>query len=126
MKLYIHEHIQYYLFADCEILSNPVNGNVTMPVSITYGEAATYSCDSGYDINGVSSRICQADGTWSAVEPTCEPKSKLLHLRFLIIANICQSVLERSQSIITANEDSFCRRSIFNNDRRSEECYNMY
>ncbi len=32
---------------------------------------ATYTCDHGYTLNGVSTRTCQADGTWSLTAPNC-------------------------------------------------------
>ncbi|XP_053398307.1 CUB and sushi domain-containing protein 1-like [Mercenaria mercenaria] len=38
-----------------------------------YGTAIQVSCNSGYTIQGSSSIICQADGTWSD-SPTCDPE----------------------------------------------------
>ena len=36
------------------------------------GSVATHSCDSGYNLRGDNTRICQSDGTWSGSAPTCE------------------------------------------------------
>ena len=48
----------------------------------TYGEQATYECDKGYKLIGVSTIVCQADGKWSD-SPTCEiPPGKALRLWF--------------------------------------------
>ena len=58
---------------DCGTLSPPTNGSVSYSNSTTEGSVATYSCDSGYTLTGDDTeRTCQADGTWSGSEPTCE------------------------------------------------------
>ncbi len=33
---------------------------------------ATYTCDDGYNLIGVSDRTCQANGAWSLTAPTCD------------------------------------------------------
>lgn len=58
---------------DCGPLTSPTNGVVSYPAT-TYTETAAYSCDTGYYVNGVTTRTCQANSTWSEVEPTCEKK----------------------------------------------------
>ena len=50
---------------ECEVLSNPANGQVTIIDS-----TATYTCDSGYELIGDDTRIC-VDGVWTGEEPTC-------------------------------------------------------
>ncbi|KAI8494281.1 hypothetical protein Bbelb_280410 [Branchiostoma belcheri] len=54
----------------CPTLSNPSNGGVSYS-SRYYGDVASYSCDTGYSLNGSSSRTCQRTWTWSESEPTC-------------------------------------------------------
>ena len=56
---------------DCGQLDPITNGQITQPIT-TYGSSATYSCDSGYTLNGPNSRTCQADGYWSGSEPSCD------------------------------------------------------
>ena len=38
----------------------------------TFNSTAIYSCDTGYTLNGGSTRTCQSDRTWSGSAPTCE------------------------------------------------------
>ena len=38
-----------------------------------FSERVTYRCQSGYQLIGPSERICQANKTWSGIEPRCEP-----------------------------------------------------
>ncbi len=35
---------------------------------------ATYTCDTGYTLNGGSTRTCGSDGVWSGLAPTCQRK----------------------------------------------------
>ncbi|XP_035690033.1 CUB and sushi domain-containing protein 3-like [Branchiostoma floridae] len=54
----------------CPVLSAPANGGVSGGNS--YGNVATFTCDSGYSLSGSATRTCQADTTWSTASPTCE------------------------------------------------------
>jgi formylglycine-generating enzyme required for sulfatase activity len=56
---------------DCGTLANPTNGVVQTP-STTFGGTATYSCSSGYLLEGAATRTCQASGVWSGSAPQCE------------------------------------------------------
>ena len=58
----------------CPTLSNPSNGRVSQQGDRP-GARATYVCNSGYELDGASSRICQNNGQWSGEAPTCESKS---------------------------------------------------
>ena len=58
---------------DCGTLSNPTNGNVALVNGDTqYGAIATYSCNSGYTLNGNTDRQCLSNGQWNASNPTCD------------------------------------------------------
>ena len=35
------------------------------------GATATYTCNTGYTLNGNNTRTCQASGTWTGSDPTC-------------------------------------------------------
>jgi len=54
----------------CPALTNPSNGSVSAPTR-NRGDAAVYSCDTGYRLTGSKTRTCQADGTWNLTDPTC-------------------------------------------------------
>jgi len=54
-------------------------GAVSAPLSVdvsggtTLGDTAVYSCDSGYVLSGVATRLCTPSG-WSDTEPVCDPE----------------------------------------------------
>ena len=55
--------------AECPYLVDPDNGNVDYQTQ--EGSTATYTCDTGYQLDGTPTRTCQSDGTWSGSAPTC-------------------------------------------------------
>ena len=57
---------------DCGTLTNPANGQVTLTAGTTFGQTATYSCNTGYYLVRGSTRTCQATGVWSGSAPTCK------------------------------------------------------
>ena len=70
----IHQYDVYFLstVADCGPLTNPANGQVSHTAGTTFGQTATYSCNTGYNLVGDSTRTCQATGVWSGSAPTCQ------------------------------------------------------
>ncbi|EDO44432.1 predicted protein, partial [Nematostella vectensis] len=60
----------------CEALSCPALpsislGQVSVPSQLV-GALATYTCNAGYRVIGSKTRTCQADTTWSGINPSCE------------------------------------------------------
>ena len=55
----------------CGVLTNPANGQVGQ-TGTTFGQTATYKCNTGYNMVGSSTRTCQAMGVWSGSAPTCQ------------------------------------------------------
>lgn len=55
---------------NCERLNNPDNGIVVVNGN-TIGAVATYHCNPGFLLVGSDQRICQEDGTYSGVAPSC-------------------------------------------------------
>ena len=56
---------------NCDTLTKPANGQVSHTGGTTFGQTATYSCDTGYDLVGDNTRMCQATGVWSENAPIC-------------------------------------------------------
>ena len=57
---------------DCGNLTGPANGQVDLTSRTTFGQTATYSCNTGYNLVGDSTRTCQAARVWTGSAPTCE------------------------------------------------------
>ncbi len=55
----------------CGDLNPPTNGDVSLTGVFT-GSVATYSCNRGLTLVGVSIRVCLFSGVWSATAPVCE------------------------------------------------------
>ena len=55
----------------CPVLSNPVNGAVSM-AGQNIGDTAMYSCNGGFSLVGDVTRTCEAPGVWDGSEPTCQ------------------------------------------------------
>ena len=56
---------------DCDPLTDPANGQVNLTAGTELGQTAIYSCGTGYNLVGDSTRTCQATGNWSGSAPTC-------------------------------------------------------
>ena len=70
--------LKFLTAVNCGTLSNPANGQVSHTGGTTYGQTATYSCNTGYNRVGSHIRTCQATGVWSGDAPTCQ--GRLYHL----------------------------------------------
>ena len=100
------------LAVDCGSLSVVVNGMVKT-VATTFGSVANYSCNNGYEIVGPSTRICQANGSWSDTDPLCKGKVEKLD-QFYSCDNIviysavdCGNVDPPSNGNVNAPETTF-------------------
>ncbi|KAL1421547.1 hypothetical protein MTO96_022986 [Rhipicephalus appendiculatus] len=59
--------------ATCPAPGPIANGAVDVPSgTITVNTMAQYRCNAGYTLIGARQRFCQADGSWSGAEPTCQ------------------------------------------------------
>ena len=71
----------------CIGLTNPTNGQVVVS-GITTGSTATYSCNSGYQPIGDSSRTCQNSGQWNSTAPTCvQPNPVFERIMYIVPEN---------------------------------------
>ena len=60
------------IVVDCGSLTDPAYGQVDLTSGTTFGETATYTCNTGYNLVGDSTRTCQATGEWSGSAPACQ------------------------------------------------------
>ena len=68
----VHDASLLSTVVDCGALRDPANGRVNDTAGTTLGQTATYSCNTGYNLVGNGTRMCQATGVWSGSAPTCE------------------------------------------------------
>ncbi len=61
------------LGVDCGRLRDPRYGDVDFSTT-TFESKATYSCNKGFILVGVKTRVCQANGKWSGDMPVCKRK----------------------------------------------------
>ncbi|CAH1248696.1 CSMD1 [Branchiostoma lanceolatum] len=55
----------------CPTVSPIPNGQ--MSGGNLFGQQVSFVCNSGYELSGSQSRICQSDGIWSGTQPSCVP-----------------------------------------------------
>ena len=79
---------------DCGLLPNITNGmlsyNPQGQDQTLVGATATFTCNTGYTLNGSSMRTCQTGGAWSGSDPTCDGKYNVLQINewpFIFLCN---------------------------------------
>ncbi|XP_074034332.1 CUB and Sushi multiple domains furrowed [Leptinotarsa decemlineata] len=61
------------IYVDCGVPKKVENAKIMLPSNATYyGVLALYTCDDNYELDGVSRRFCQENGTWSSDSPKCK------------------------------------------------------
>ena len=59
----------------CPSLTAPTNGMISCSLGGNNipnpGESCTFTCDTGYELNGSGTRNCQSSGSWSGSDATC-------------------------------------------------------
>ena len=63
----------YSIVAYCADPGTPVNGRRLIS-GYTERHTVNYTCDVGFELSGVATRMCLSNGTWSANLPTCLSK----------------------------------------------------
>ena len=54
----------------CPVLIAPSNGDIAITMT-TPGATVSYSCNTGYILDGAMTRTCLENGTWSDSDPVC-------------------------------------------------------
>ena len=70
--------IKYIIFSDCGNLTAPSVGSVTYSSGTTFQSVATFDCNTGYNLEGDATRMCQANASWSNNDPSCKINGKAL------------------------------------------------
>ena len=70
--------MRVYLLVPCGYPAHIANGRRSYS-GTTEGKTATYACNPGYRLSGVSRRVCQSNGLWSGSQPSCESKLNYTH-----------------------------------------------
>ncbi len=92
---FIFRFISLILAIDCGPLPDPMNGSSIGDLTV-FPNIIRFSCEPGFFLNGSSWRECQANGTWSGNETTCNRQQKTKTTRgrspdFIFIIYIFQS-----------------------------------
>ena len=85
--------ICHSLGVSCGPLAAPSNGRVDTSAGTSFGDTATYSCDTGFRLRGRVTRKCRANGLWNGKKPTCESE-KILNLCLYIHNSILPHILQ--------------------------------
>ena len=81
----------FFIILDCGLLPGILNGQISFS-SVTLNSVVTYSCERGFNLVGNSQRVCQANGQWSGMEPSCESKYTLV-LHTGVALDCCPTML---------------------------------
>ena len=76
---------------NCDTLTKPANGQVSHTGGTIFGQTATYSCNTGYELVGDNTRMCQATGVWSENAPICHGMFLLKLDCYTVSKNITQN-----------------------------------
>ena len=59
----------------CTSLNDPNNGTITCSLGYdgvpSYEDNCSFTCNTGYQLTGSDTRICQSNGSWSGNEAIC-------------------------------------------------------
>ena len=79
--MYVHTYIlrtlPHYIayLVTCPSLNNPDNGMMNCSLGDdgvpSYEDTCSFTCNTGYELTGSDTRICQSDGSWSGSDDVC-------------------------------------------------------
>ena len=64
------------IIGSCDYLSSPRYGRVSVTTR-DVGGRATYTCNNGFRLVGLSNRTCLSNGSWSGSQPICNCRLNL-------------------------------------------------
>ena len=84
----IYNHAQFQTVVPCTVLKNPANGTLIL-TGTSYGNTATYTCDTGFVLVGSEMLICEDDGMWSDLPPACQRVVGMEGNTFICLTLVC-------------------------------------
>ena len=75
LPIKVRYHVHLFIIVRCTPLCDPSSGYVNHSDNLV-GSMAMYECDQEFVLSGPVYRLCQSDGTWSDIEPVCDPVGK--------------------------------------------------
>ena len=64
-----------YSVVSCSSLTNPNNGVINCSLGddgvSSYEDTCSFTCNTGYELNGSDTSICQSNGSWSGSDGVC-------------------------------------------------------
>ena len=64
-------HIVFPNCTDCGPVANLSHGSVRYSPNTMYGATVYYTCDDGYEVTGLETRVCLDTGLWSGSQSSC-------------------------------------------------------
>ena len=69
-RVEVHLYTFFLELTMCPDQTAPANGQVVV-TGTSPGDTATYSCNTGFELEGADTVTCEDDGVWSAEPPAC-------------------------------------------------------
>ena len=71
----LNEYFNVLFVVTCRSLTSPTNGMISCSLggndTPNPGESCTFTCNTGYELDGSDTRNCQNSGSWSGSDATC-------------------------------------------------------
>ena len=82
----------YFLLLACPSLNDPSNGMISCSLEgdgvPSTGDTCTYTCNTGYELTGSSTRTCQSNRSWSGSNTVCRCEQLLAYTKFIRVCDI--------------------------------------
>ena len=76
-------NIECYISVQCSSLTDSNNGMISCSLGDdgvpSYEDTCTFTCNTGYELTGNATRICQSDGSWSGSDDICRRGKCMIH-----------------------------------------------
>ena len=68
----VYDHVlKLFKFSACGSINAPTDGSVSYSNDLLVESIATFTCNEGHVIAGLSQLVCLSSGAWSESSPTC-------------------------------------------------------